>query len=475
MSEETTGQAVVGLPTISEEGLQRLTEFRRRGTEAVMMAKEVRRLRNQIQGLKFGSVVGSSLSEQTQVALAEFCHITGANPLLHIDMMGGRPFLNANYWSDKLNGHPGFVTYRQRDISDRTEAALRDRSKRYTEAAENLPEGDERRAEYLVRSVELEEEADDLALSRAQWGVPAEVTHPVETTIVRFVNAAPLDKIMSGEIAWDEAQNWTKEVVECSWAGGRYDQIKARCAATGQDWSDVAKTLRPDPIGDSFPAKTARTRSLRRTASFAFSAWGEEYAERVERAEQIIQAEWEVLAEEDEAVKAIVAGDGVQVGGAGDVSAASTDGAREIPTREIDPPPEHEVSTEERIAEIEASDPDDFDRDDWKKRLFATLNDAGIGEDRRKAWAEEHGLPKSTKLWRHTDYKRAVEILVAPVRESFRIGCETLGHDPDAYAEEKLGEAHASGRTLREYQSLLRAVNREADEESAKDEPELDL
>lgn len=465
MTDRTEAEAT-GLPMITEDQLERLKDIRRAGTAAVMEAKEVQRIKKQIQGIQFGSVQGSSLSPQTQAAMAEFCHVTGANPLTHIDVLGGRPFLNSTFWSDKLNRHPAFVRLEQRELNEETEQALRDRGAEYKSLAEELPEGSEDRTEYLRRSVELREEADDVALARAKWGVPEYVESAVETTIFRFVNAAPLDAIQNGEIPWDEAQKWVKTVVECNWAGGRHTQ-------------QTDSTFRKDPIGDAFPAKTARTRSLRRTAAVAFSAWGEEHAERVERAEEILRAEWEIIQEDDEAIAAEVVGEGVRVGGSREPEAAAAEGAKEIPTRtgtgeedeegDTERPPE-DLSTEERIRRVRAQDPDGFDVDDWRKRLFATLREAGIDGDQRKAWAEENDLPRSTKLWTHEDYKRAVRILVAPVREKYKLGCTTLGIDPAEFARETVGEPHPNGYTLGQYKELLAAINAEADRAADEEE-----
>lgn len=306
---------------------QEIEAIRQKGAAMAAYQKEVRDIRKLIEGMEWGSgsalVKGSEMSPATRHVVAEFCRITRANPMIHVDMLGGRPYLNAEYWADLINSEPSFHHYEQRDLSPSVEKAMRSRAARHRELADGL-QGEER-AKRLAYALDLEEEADDVALARAQWSPPEWATVIVETTIHRFMNSAPLAAIQSGEIV--DFERYLIQVPECNWAGGR---PKAK-SKKGYEYD-------PDPIGNEEPAKTARTRSLRRSARKAFSAWMDEYDEQIKKAEQAIEAEWEIIREDQRSERAALpSGDEPQAAqSGGEPSAARAENGRELPVENGD-------------------------------------------------------------------------------------------------------------------------------------------
>lgn len=313
--------------------------IRKKGAAVTAYQEEVRGIRKTIEGLEWGSgssvVKGSEMSATMRHVLAEFCRITRANPLMHVDILGGKPYLNAQYWEDRINSDPSFHHYEQRDLSPSVEEALRSRAKAHREIAEKL-QGEEK-AKRLANAIDLEEEADDIALARATWSAPEWASVVVETTVYRFMNNAPLDKIQSGEIT--EFERYLIQVSECNWAGNR---PKAK-SKKGYEYD-------PDPIGNEEPAKTARTRSLRRAAKKAFPAWMSRYEEQIQKAEQVIEGEWEIIRDDQKAERAALpaAGEAQAARSGGEATAASSDGAEPVPTTDVDddegvPDPESEL------------------------------------------------------------------------------------------------------------------------------------
>lgn len=454
MTSENEHALVASPPAPTDEQIE---QIRRAGSLAISQTREIQRIQKQIAGLTWGSgdylVQGKNLSPSTQAAFAEFCAITGANAMMHLHILGGMPYLNAAYWSDKINRDPFFLRHYQRDLSPHTEAALRRRAAEFVKAAEQTEDAT-KKAEYMIAAIAREEEAADIALARASWGPPEYATHIVETVITRFINIAPIDKIRSGEIPVEDLEKWTRQVPECNWAGGM-----------GQNLASAKKF---DPVGDAFPALTSRTRSIKRCSCSAFSAWGAEYEERIERAQSALQAEWQIVGPANAEIiqSEPVPDEPPTVSTGGGEPQAGTPGEPQetlpLPTEGAPAAEEPEVETAEE--ETEANEPE-FDKDDWRKRLFATLRDAGHGDEaKRKAWAEANGFPKSTKAWEPDDYVRAVELLVAPERAKYQTGCIALGLDPDQFAHDVLD---ALPDTLRDYLNLNVAVNARADKAAA--------
>ena len=147
-----------------------IATIRKAGALVVAERKEIGLLQQQLAGLEWGS----KMSANGQYAVAAFARVTRANILTHSDILGGKPYLNSQYWADYINQHPRFHHYEQTDLSPAVEQALRDAGQ--------------------------EDAADEMAIRRIKWSPRESATVVVETTIYRFINAAPMDKIQSGEI-----------------------------------------------------------------------------------------------------------------------------------------------------------------------------------------------------------------------------------------------------------------------------------
>jgi len=358
--------------------------IRRVGALQAYRKKELSNLYEELEGLSWGSgkmiVTGSSLSNHTRWALAEFCRVTLANPLTHLDIMGGKPYLNDTYWSDKLNANPLFHHYEQWDISPSVEEKLRE--------------------------LGMEDKANEVAMARLRWSPRENATVIVETTIFRFINAAPMEKIQSGEIKGDDLKAYIVPVKECNWAGGM-----------GQMYANE-RPAKFDPIGDRYPGPTARSRSHRRCAVKAFSAWLAPFETQIAKAEAIIEAEFTIIGEDTPYPPPQ---DGPTM--------ASLDRGQPLPEEGEEPEPVEAEPIEQPAQQEEV---DTFDAKDALKRFFATYRDAGFKEPERKAWNVENGLPESTKEWGRDEFEKAQDCLMSPCMDAVM---EELGGDEDALAD----------------------------------------
>lgn len=420
MSENETGVAVattVDAPTDKE-----IERIREAGAKAVAHRREMSKVAKQIEGLEWGK----GYSPMTRATIAEFVQVTRANPVIHIDVLGGKIYLNAEFWADRIRTDPYFYDYEQYDISRSVEDAIRERAARMHERADTFAEGSDEHRKWKSRAYELEDEADDLNIRRARWSAPADVECVVETVIMRFINAAPLDEIRAGRISGETLEGYIVEVRECNWAGG----------------------LKQDPVGNTHPAKSARTRSLRRCANKAFSAWMQNYESQITKAEEYLEAEWEVVSSRshDNQTLQITEGEGGEI---------VSDSQADLPTE---------------------AGGDDFDYDDARKRMFATLKDAGITEKQRKAWYAENGLPGSTKEFTPDDYARVQTLLVDPVKAKVR---DRLDGDVKALEDLSLRVLEKSQpEYLRDWVAILAVLESQGadeDEEGGDEQAPLDL
>lgn len=374
MSENS--MAVTTMDAPSDREIERIKQA---GAKAVAHRREMTKLHKQLEGLEWGK----ALSPATRAVFAEFFQVTRANPVAHVDVLGGKIYLNAEYWADKIRSDPYFVDYEQFDISPSVEAAIRERASRMHERADAFPKDSAEHRQWKSRAFALEDEAEDIAIRRARWSPRETAEVVIETVIKRFLNAAPIEKIRSGDIGGDRLGDYIVEVREANWAGG-FGEMKVPKKGGG-----TYSTY--DPIGDANPGTTARTRSLRRCANKAFSAWMQQYEAQIHKAEEYLEAEYEVISTTQHPAE----GQRLHIG--------TEDEGGEI------------VQDAETVEDLPTEEP--FDRADAHKRYFATLKDAGIPEKNRKRWQKEHGLPESSTEFTRDDYDRAQEILVGPVRE----------------------------------------------------------
>lgn len=410
----SNGTAVSKLDAPSDDEIQ---QIRRHGSALVAQRKEALELAAQIEGLEWGSgnsvVRGSRFSPGTRQAFATFCIVTRANPMTHVDVLGGRPYLNVNYWQDLATQHPLYHHYEQREIGEN--------------------------AEKQLRAAGLTEDADAILRERIQWNPPAGMASVVVTDIYRFTNQAPIDQIRAGDL---EPEPYLIKISECNWAGGKSG----------------------DPVGNSNPSLTARSRSFRRAAVKAFSAWTQQYEAQIQRAEEAIEAEFEIITEENgNGHRALAAGPQV-VAADGEPERATATRARPLPVEGEPEPARQEV--QQQAEEPEQPAQQEFDRDDARKKIMATFNDAGIKD--RKAWAKERDLPLSTNEWTREQFAWAWRQLVDPVRDRVTEKANAAG-----LLLEDLSLS-ANGQAKIEYLKHWLAVEKLLDEKVAENAPAAD-
>lgn len=408
---ENNGNGEGTAVALRPEEQNEIDAIRRKGAFEVARREIVSDMYKQISACEWGAgnslVRGSDLSNGARAVLAHFCATVGAHPQLHVALLGGKPYLMAEYFYDKINNELHFVDYE----------------------AINISANDERRAHY---------------------GVPEWATHAYEVVIRKLVPFAPIEKIRSGEIR--DWQGYVVEVREANWAGGKPKATSKK----GYEYD-------PDPVGNDEPSKTARTRALRRCAVRAFPTWKEKYDEQVQRAERVLEAEFEIVVEENVARRAALpAASGPQAvsTAAGEPEAASANGAKDLPV-EGEARPERQAAEAAPKAkapsEQEALQEDDFDRTAARRAFFGSLRDAGIPEDGRKEWQEKHGLSPSTKEWGKADYDRAQEVLVGPTRDKV---LAAAGDTFPALCQRVLGKAEPE--LLRDWKALEATLTAQA-------------
>ena len=344
-----------------------LDDLRRSGQAAVARQREINALFKAIESMKWGSVQGSKLSEGSRYALARMCHATKADPTVDIDILGGNPYHNANYYRRRAMNHPGYVKHELRNILHDQEA-------------------------------------------RQQYGVPEDALAAYETIVTRLTDLA-VSEVRAGRLSLKEAMDLAVEVRAANWAGnkrkkkrkGKWDDVNRRYGPG--EWYEVE-----DTIGMAEPDKTARTRSFRRCASDAFGLefMGEQ---EVIQAQRIIEADWEYA--DGGARKADVAG--------GEIAVGHGEPAAEV----VDDPDLVDVAT----GEIHEPEPEpQVDLNEKRREFFATLGAVGLKADpKRKAFMAEHGLPDSVTKFTAADYERALDAIMTPLRDRVLELCKQVG------------------------------------------------
>lgn len=435
-----------------------IDRIRRAGAQTVAMRKEIGELYRQLDGMEWGSgsqiVKGSAFSQGTRYAIAKFCAVTGANPMTQVDILGGKPYLNANFWSDKVANDPFFISFDQEDISPSMSVRLREQSTQVREAAADVKEvAPERYAEMIQKSVDFLNEATRLDDLRRQWNAPAWAQVVVLTEITRLIPAAPIEKIKEGEVA--NINQYLTTISECNWAGGRPMQSKRG----GGEYQ-------PDPVGQAEPEKSARTRSFRRCATRSFAAWMPKFEQQVQKAQDIIEAEWDLVTTEAAAeVADLPADDEPQaVNTNGEATAAKVDDAEDLPVAE--PVVTSQPATTAPVAEPVETEapasplPEDVDTTQdiarYREAFFGGLKAAGIEEKDRKAWAKMNGLPESTKKWGQAEFQKANELLLVIAKDRFADACKKLGRNKKDLANEVIEHEPT---TLDDYYRLMKELD----------------
>lgn len=268
------------------EGSSEIEAIRQQGSAMVEKQKELNTVARMLEGVQWGNVKGSSLSAQTRYAVARICQDYNADPLLHIHILGGNVYLNAQYWAEQVNDLPNLKGWHQNNISAGYVEEIRRQAKQVFEDAKEF-ESDELKQEAL----DLLAKARFADERRAFFGVPDTAVAAYET-VIEFTDREP--------------------VMEANYA-----------------------PTKNDPVGTARPAETARSRSMRRAGAKA-SPRIKTLDELAARSE--IKAEWQVIrSDEEEALAALPGEDGPQAlrVGAGEPEAAAPVDAEPLPVQEV--------------------------------------------------------------------------------------------------------------------------------------------
>lgn len=245
-------------------------EVQQLGSAATAQAEQELALSRRIEACEWGSgssvIRGSSFSPQLRLALAAFCYTTRADPQTHVDILGGKPYLNSAYWAEKVASHPHHYNLEQINITDGKEEGYR------SLATGAIDRGDRPMALKWGAC------ADQIADLRIQFSPPKGAVAAYATIIRRFIPSAPLGEIEAGRVK--NIDQYIVEVREANWVGGNSGNTRKR-----------------DPVGMAEPEKTARSRSMRRAARIAYSAYVEQFERFREQATDRLREEWHEVSE----------------------------------------------------------------------------------------------------------------------------------------------------------------------------------
>lgn len=274
-------------PELPQAQKNELQAIRQAGQYAVERQKEINAVTKMMAGMQFGNVRGENLSPETRYAIARVCEQYGADPAIHIHILGGNLYLNAQFWAERVNGLPNLKGWEQFNISALYSAELRKQAKQMLADSKEYEV-----PEWRDQGLKLIEAANKADQRRAYFGIPDTAVAAYET-VIDFTDRA--------------------SVYEANYAPNSGN----------------------DPVGKARPNETARSRSLRRAGAKASPAIKslDELAARQE-----IKAEFRVIeADAKEARQALPAAGEAQAVriGAGEPQAANVAQAQELPKQEL--------------------------------------------------------------------------------------------------------------------------------------------
>lgn len=274
-------------PELPQAQKNELQAIRQAGQYAVERQKEINAVTRMLEGMQFGNVKGENLSPQTRFAIARVCEQYGADPALHIHILGGNLYLNAQFWAERVNALPNLKGWEQFNISPLYITELRRQAEAVMADAATYDE-----PHLRSEGLRLLAEARKADQRRAFYGIPDTAVAAYET-VIDFTDRA--------------------SVYEANYAPNSGN----------------------DPVGKARPNETARSRSLRRAGAKASPAIKslDELAARQE-----IKAEFRVIeADAKEARAALPAAGEAQAVriGAGEPQAANVAQAQELPKQEL--------------------------------------------------------------------------------------------------------------------------------------------
>jgi len=116
MTEQTKGTAMAKVPTDADEGAAGMpgllekakTPQEREYLYALAGALEQSKLIRRASQIVAATEWGQAMSEPRRLAFARYCLALGADPLRHVDLLGGNPFINGDYFRDVIAANPNF-------------------------------------------------------------------------------------------------------------------------------------------------------------------------------------------------------------------------------------------------------------------------------------------------------------------------------------------------------------------------------
>jgi len=385
----------------------KIEQFKRAGYLAIAEKKTLAEMDAMIMGCEWGNIRGANMSPATRAAVSKYCVMVRANPITDVDILGGKPYLNANYYHNRVSGDVHFIDDEIINLDLKRAQLLRAQAKAALQEAKDLG-----LPEPTAEVQEILKVARQIEAARAEWGVPDNALAAYEVRIRRYIPNAPLDDLKNGRV--QNPEQYIRVVREANWV----------------------TSGRNDPVGKAEPEKTARSRAYRRCGKSAFPTWYDNFEEAIEQAGRAIEAEWHMLEEDQAERRQISAGGNAVATGNGEPTAAVAGRPRPLPVQDLDrgdtnatrpADPAEDDDSQQAGTELLS----EADRDRLRKGFMGTLRAAGITQDDRKAWQAEHGLPESTSKWTREDFERARKILEAPTREAIMryvgdAGCETI-------------------------------------------------
>jgi hypothetical protein len=173
------------------------------------------RMATRVAGMIAAQNWGKLLDHNTRVAIAEWCRTRDIDPATEVDVLGARPYRNANWWMRKLAEMPDVEWTKMEHIAD-----------------------DPRFAKIV--------QSKDASEATRIWAITER-----ENRLRRRVTVAAPDWATAVAVFSIKLRTRTEPVVGVNWAGGKGKR---------PDGKEV------DPVGETNPTLTAETRAIRRAA-----------------------------------------------------------------------------------------------------------------------------------------------------------------------------------------------------------------
>lgn len=233
------GTAVTKKATPEQKPLERLlalakTPEERERAYATIERYEQQRLLQEISNQVLSESWGNRVSPALRVQLVRFCLDIGADPMRHLEVLGGKPYLNAAYYMELTASAPDFVRMEERWAHETPELT--------------------------------DEEKEARRVLRGQFGIPLSI--PATTGLFRDQRAA--------------AEKKEPITVRAACIVSLF--FRDRGPFHGVKWSPSRAA---DDVGMDYPEQAARSRAWRKAGLQAFSPWFKAHP-AMERIEELV-------------------------------------------------------------------------------------------------------------------------------------------------------------------------------------------